>query len=93
MKKEYYKNRDYYKDLEISEDRLNIFKQKLELFKDLRSISEAKNLAKQIFHINNELSYINFDNAKCVIVYSATLFRITFESDSEFACYSIVKQN
>ena len=56
-------------------------------------ISEAKNLAKQIFHINNELSYINFDNAKCVIVYSATLFRITFESDSEFACYSIVKQN
>ena len=73
------------------ENELNKLKQQLESFKGLYKISEAKELAKQLFHIRNEISYIKAGNARCTIISRANTFKIILDADKEVIVYSFNK--
>lgn len=78
-------------DLDNADKKLAQLKEKLKIFDGITSIAEARRLAKENFHITNDVNFINLENAKCVIVQSANLFRVCLEDDKEFICYNIAR--
>lgn len=67
------------------------FKKKLEVFKGINSISEARSIAKSFLPIENEKNYLKIGNAKCVIISRGDVFRICLDSENEYICYNIIK--
>lgn len=64
------------------------FKQKLKVFNGLKSLSEAKETAKNVFNITNEINYYKAGFAKCVIINRANKLVIILDSDKELISYS-----
>ena len=64
-----------------AEKQLEQFKEKLKIFDGVTSIAQARKLAKENFYIENDVNYINLENAMCVIVQSANDFRVCLEDD------------
>lgn len=79
----------------ITEDdaakKLEQFKEKLKIFEGITSIAQARKLAKENFYIENDVNYINLENAMCVIVQSANDFKVCLEDEKEVTLYSITK--
>ena len=74
------------------EDEFRNLKTKLEIFEGVTEISQARKIAKDLFHIENDINFIKIENANCVIIQSANLFRVCLENDKEFICYNIISK-
>jgi hypothetical protein len=66
------------------------FKQRIENFKLVRTIEQARELAQKILPTSNEITMFDVGNAKCVVINSLDLFRITIDSPEECICYDFV---
>ena len=66
----------------------NDIKKRLLIFKNVHSLTEAKMLAKEYFPTKNEITSFNVCGGKCTIVNREKMFRITFDSRTEFISYS-----
>ena len=64
------------------------FKNKLAVFKTVNTISEAKSLAKKMFHIENEFNYVKAGCGFCTIISRADSFKIILSLENEVNCYS-----
>ena len=71
--------------------KLEQLKEKLKIFEGITSIAQARKLAKENFYIENDVNYINLENAMCVIVQSANDFKVCLEDEKEVILYSITK--
>ena len=71
----------------------NKFKEKLKVFEGVKSISEAKEIAKSFLPCKNEKTYLKIGNAKCVIISRGDVFRICLDGEKEFTCYNIIKHS
>ena len=56
-------------------------------FKDVDSLYEARQLAEKIIPTKMEVTGFYVGNAKCTIVNRSNLFRISLDSEKEFLCY------
>ena len=75
-----------------AEKEVQAFKDKIKPFSKITSIAAAKKMAKELFYIEQDINYIKItDDAMCLIVQTAELFRLCVEDDKEFICYSITK--
>lgn len=77
---------------ETPEEQFNNLKTRLKVFDDVTTIAKAREIAKDLFHIENDINYIKIENAICVIVQDAKLFRVCLENDKEFICYNIISK-
>lgn len=64
------------------------FLNKVKVFDKITNLESAKQKARELFHINREISYIKAGNATCAIVNRANLLRIVVNSDKELICYN-----
>ena len=60
---------------------------RLDVFKDVKTLSEAQELASKHFPTNQEITRFYIGNAKCVVVNKPELLRICVDSSEEFICY------
>ena len=60
-------------------------------FQKVKTLEEAKLLAKKILPTTNEVSTFNRGNAKCTVVNKYDIFRITLDSPEEFISYDFSK--
>ena len=74
------------------ERELNRLKKQLEEFKVVEKFADAKQLAKKLFNIQNEVSYLRAGTARCTIISRADIFKIILDSDEEIYIYSFSKK-
>ena len=75
-----------------NEEEFNAINTKVNKFCGITTIKEAKALAKELFGIQNEISYIKAGKAQCTIISRSNVFRIILDSDKELKCINIKKQ-
>ena len=68
------------------------FKNKLKVFDGIKHVKEAKELAKQMFNIKNEVNFIKAGNAHCVIINRINLLKVVLNSDKEVICYNFTQK-
>lgn len=78
--------------LNNSEEKLESFKAKLKSFDNIETVSEAKKLAKELFYIQNEISYIKAGDALCTIISRKNLLRIVIKNKKEITCYNFTRE-
>ena len=64
------------------------FMQRIEPFKMVSTLAEAKELAAKILPTANELNTFFIGNSKCTVVNNDEMLRICVDSANEFICYS-----
>lgn len=69
-------------------DKFNEFKERILPFTKIKSLSEAKELAKKILPTANEINRFYVGDAKCIIVNKKDLFRISIDTATEYLCYN-----
>ena len=60
----------------------------LNKFYNIKSLKEAKELIKNLFHTEKRLCKINAGNGECIIVNRENLVRITYNSPLEFISFN-----
>ena len=70
-----------------NQEKLNNLKQRVEKFKDIETLEEAKNILAENFRVENELEVFNIANSKCTIVNRDDLLRISLDTPEEFISY------
>ena len=66
------------------------FKERLEKFKDITTLSEAKELLNKIMPVTKERTKFNVGDAKCIIINKENLLKISYISPNEFINYSFI---
>lgn len=66
-------------------------KVRIEEFAKINTIEEAKNLAKQILPVANDINRFSVGNAKVIIINTSDIFRISFDSPDEFISYDFAE--
>ena len=74
----------------INQQKYEAFKERISKFENVSTIEAAKELAKQILPTANEINMFDIGSAKCVVVNTKDLFRITLDSVEELICYDFV---
>lgn len=69
------------------EDKLEKFKERIEPFKNVSTLEEAKALAEKILPVKLNISRFRIGSAECIIINKPNQFRICLQSDSEFISY------
>lgn len=75
---------------EIKDDKLKSFKKRLEQFKNVFTLEEAKELLNKTMPIALDRSTFFIGDAKVVIVNYEKRLRICLDSPKEFICYDFV---
>ena len=70
-----------------STEKVKEFKTRLESFNNVTTIEEAKELAKNIMPVSQEINHFRIGEAKCVIVNKPETFRISIDTAEEFISY------
>ena len=88
-------NLDKYGSYEIAlqmqqqkEEKSRQFKERLAKFEEISTLEDAKILAAKTVPTSKELCAFYVGNAKCVVVNNENMFRISFDTENEFICYS-----
>jgi len=76
------------KNVNAKQEEYEKFKEKLKAFDNVKTVNEAKTLAKNILPTTNEINCLKVGDAKCVIIMRGNLFRILLQSAEEFICYN-----
>ena len=71
------------------EEEYSVIRSKFDKFASVRTIKDAKELAKDLFGIQNEINFIKAGKAQCTIVSRNDLFRIILDSEQELKCFNI----
>ena len=66
---------------------------RLKEFENIETIEEAKELAKKILPVANEINRFSVGDAKCTVINRDDLFRISFDTPDEFISYDFVSPN
>ena len=69
------------------EERITNFKKRLEGFKDVETLEEAKNLLNKIMPVRLERTVFFIGKAKCTIINKSDRVRISLDSEKEFISY------
>ena len=72
---------------EIKDDKVKNFKKRLEPFKDIETLEEAKALLMKTIPVKLERTVFFIGDAKCVIINKENRLRISLDSEKEFICY------
>ena len=64
------------------------FKERIKPFEAINTISEAKELAVEILRAGEGKSGFYVGNAKCIVINTDEIFRISLDSSNEFVCYT-----
>ena len=70
-----------------NKDKLNNLKQRIEKFKDIETLEEAKIILAENFRVENELEIFNIASSKCTIVNRNDFLRISLDTPDEFVSY------
>ena len=76
----------------IAKEEYEKLKTRIDKFKNLRTITEARSLAKDLFNIKDEINYIKAGDGCCTIINRADTFRIILNSDKEMICYNFLNK-
>ena len=68
-------------------EKLNSFKERIESFKLVSTLEEAKKLAEKILPTVNEINRFYVGDAKCTIINRVDRLRICVDTNEEFFCY------
>jgi hypothetical protein len=68
---------------QIKNEKLNKFKTRLEAFKRIKSLKEAKNLLDKTMPVQLERTVFYIGDAKCTIINKQDLLKISFKSKTE----------
>ena len=63
------------------------FLKRIEPFKNVSTLEEAKELAKKILPVKEDITGFSVGNISCKIVNNENLFRISINTADEFICY------
>lgn len=63
------------------------FIQRMESFKNFKTIDEAKEFAKKFLPVASEVNRFQVGNAKCIVINKEDMFRISFDSEHDFISY------
>ena len=74
-------------------DKLNQFKNRINSFREVETIEQARDLAKKILPTAQEVNKFNVGDAKCTVLNSDKNFRVTLDSEKEFICYDFVPES
>ena len=75
---------------EQNREKLEKFKARLNEFNNVGDLKEAKELAERIMPVKNEHTVFWIGDAKCIIISSEQMLRISLESPKEFISYDFV---
>jgi hypothetical protein len=75
---------------EYKDEKLENFKKRIDLFKTVSTLEEAKELLKRTMPIALDRATFFIGDAKCVIVNYEKNLRICFKSPKEFIAYDFV---
>ena len=64
------------------------FKSRLDEFRKVSTLQEAKELLNKIMPVEYERNVFNVGNAQCIIINRENLLRITLDSESEFISFN-----
>ena len=70
-------------DKSKEDEKMLFFINKIKTFEQIQTIEEAKQVAKDLFHIQNEISYIKAGDAYCTIINRKNLLRIVIKNQKE----------
>ncbi len=68
-------------------ERADAFIKRIEPFKDIKTLGEAKDLAKKILPVKDDITSFFVGKLKCTVVNRAKSFRISVDNTNEFICY------
>ena len=74
------------KELE-DEEKAKSLKDRLTRFESIKTLKEAKELAKEILPTSQEVTIFYSGNAKCIVVNKPDSLRISIDTKEEFICY------
>lgn len=84
-----YNQMEVMQNLEIqNKEKAEKFKNRLKAFAELKTIEDAKMLAKKILPIANEMTRFKVGNARCVVISRDDLFRISVDTNDEVIVYN-----
>ena len=63
------------------------FIERIDEFKNITTLEDARELAKRILPTKQEISKFYVGNAKCVVVNTEKQFRLSIDSEKEFISY------
>jgi len=73
---------------EQNRDKEERFKERLLEFKNVSTKEEARELAKKIMPVKNERTVFRVGQAQCIVLNKENLFRIIFQSKTEFISFN-----
>lgn len=86
-----YNQYDAQKQIELAnQEKLAKFKDRIKAFNNIKTLSEAKELAQKILPTAKEISRFNIGSAKCTIINKENNFRICINSPEEFISYDFI---
>ena len=68
-------------------EKVSKFKERIEAFKDITTLEEAKRVAKDIIPTSNEMTRFRVGDAECVVINKSDMFRICLNTKTEFISY------
>ena len=75
---------------DLKEEKINNFKKRLEGFKQITTLEEARELLYRTIPVKLERTVFFIGDAKCVIINRENRVRISLNSDKEFISYDFV---
>lgn len=66
------------------------FRQRLDDFKNISTLEEAKELARRVMPIKDGRTIFRVGEAKCIVINKKDLLKITFDSKNEFINFCFV---
>ena len=64
------------------------FKERIQQFEEVSNIEDAKSLAKKIIPVANKITKFRVGDAKCTVINSDDIFRISVDRKDEFISYN-----
>lgn len=71
-----------------NDDKLGDFLERISAFKEIKTLNEAKELAKNILPTENEINRFYVASAKVVVINKEDLLRISVINDKKITCYN-----
>ena len=75
---------------EQNKNKVDKFKERLEEFKNIKTLAEAKEITQRIIPVKDGITVFRVGNAKCIIVNKEKILKITLRSKEEYINYSFI---
>ena len=72
-------------------EKYNRVKSRIKMFESVKTIDEARALAKKIMPISRDITIFKVGFAKCIIINKPNFFRVSLNSSKEYISYNFEK--